>query len=102
MLSAMPPWPALGNIGAKSAEDVLIRALDIRVGNISKNAVVALGKLESEAAIPDLIAILEDQQIALDASTDALAKASARTKAATALGEIGGARAAEAVAETAC
>lgn len=89
---------ALGNIGAKAAEDVLIRALDIRVGNISKNAVVALGKLESEAAIPDLIAILEDKRIALDASTDALAKASARTKAATALGEIGGARATEAIA----
>ena len=90
---------ALGNIGDKSAEDVLIRALDIRVGNISKNAIVALGKLESETAIPKLIAILEDKQIALDASTDALAKASARTKAATALGEIGGARAAEAIAE---
>ena len=90
---------ALGNIGDKSAEDVLIRALDIRVGDISKNAIVALGKLESETAIPKLIAILEDKQIALDASTDALAKASARTKAATALGEIGGARAAEAIAE---
>ena len=90
---------ALGNIGDKSAEDVLIRALDIRVGNISKNAIVALGKLESETAIPKLIAILEDKQIALDASTDALAKASARTKAATALGEIGGMRAAEAIAE---
>ena len=89
---------ALGNIGDKSAEDVLIRALDIRVGDISKNAIVALGKLESEAAIPKLIAILEDKRIALDASTDALAKASARTKAATALGEIGGTRAAEAVA----
>ena len=89
---------ALGNIGDTSTEDVLIRALDIRVGDISKNAIVALGKLESEAAIPKLIAILEDKQIALDASTDALAKASARTKAATALGEIGGTRAAEAVA----
>ena len=89
---------ALGNIGDKSAEDVLIRALNIRVGNISKNAIVALGKLESEAAIPELVAILEDKQIALDASTDALAKASSRTKAATALGEIGGARAAEAIA----
>ena len=90
---------ALGNIGNKAAEDVLIRALDIRVGDISKNAVVALGKLESETAIPKLIAILEDKQIALDASTDALAKASSRTKAATALGEIGGARAAEAIAK---
>ena len=90
---------ALGNIGDKSAEDLLIRALDIRVGNISKNAIVALGKLESETSIPKLIAILEDKQIALNASTDALAKASARTKAATALGEIGGARAAEAIAE---
>ena len=89
---------ALGNIGSKTAEDVLIRALDIRVGDISKNAIVALGKLESETAVPKLIAILEDKQIALDASTDVLAKASARTKAATALGAIGGARAAEAIA----
>ena len=90
---------ALGNIGNKAAEAVLIRALDIRVGNISKNAIVALGKLESETAIPTLIAILEDKQIALDASTAALANASSRTKAAIALGEIGGARAAEAIAK---
>lgn len=88
---------ALGNIGNMAAEAVLIRALDARVGNISKNAVVALGQLKSEAAVPKLIAILEDKRVVLDASTDALAKASARTKAATALGEIGGARAAEAV-----
>ena len=88
---------ALGNIGDKTAEAVLIRALDIRVGDIAKNAIVALGKLESETAIPKLIAILEDKRVTLDTSTDALAKASARTKAATALGEIGGSRAAEAV-----
>ena len=90
---------ALGNIGNKAAEAVLIRALDVRVGNISKNAIVALGKLESETAIPKLIAILEDKQIPLDASTAALANASSRTKAATALGEIGGTRATEAIAE---
>ena len=88
---------ALGNIGDKTAEPVLIRALDIRVGNIAKNAIIALGKLESETAIPQLIAILENKRVTLDASTDALAKASARTKAATALGEIGGSRAAEAI-----
>ena len=88
---------ALGNIGNMAAEAVLMRALDVRIGNISKNAVVALGQLKSEAAVPALIAILEDKRIVLDANTDALAKASARTKAATALGEIGGARAAEAV-----
>ena len=89
---------ALGNIGDKTAEAVLIRALDIRIGNISKNAIIALGKLESQTAIPKLIAILEDKRIPLDASTAALANASARTKAAIALGEIGGTRAAEAVA----
>ena len=88
---------ALGNIGDKTAETVLIRALDIRIGDISKDAIIALGKLESEAALPKLIAILEDKRIPLDTSTDALAKASARTKAATALGEIGGTRAAEAL-----
>ncbi|MCY3720807.1 MAG: HEAT repeat domain-containing protein [Candidatus Poribacteria bacterium] len=88
---------ALGNIGNTAAEAVLMRALDVRIGDISKNAVVALGQLKSEAAVPALIAILEDKRVVLDASTDALAKASARTKAATALGEIGGTRAAEAV-----
>ena len=90
---------ALGNIGNIAAEAVLMRALDVRIGNISKNAIVALGKLKSEAAIPKLIAILEDKRIALDASTAALANASSRTKAAVALGEIGGTRAAEAIAE---
>ena len=88
---------ALGNIGDKTTEDVLIRALDIRVGNISKNAIGALGKLESKAAIPELIAILEDKSVVLDARTAVLANASARTKAALALGEIGGTRAAQAV-----
>ena len=88
---------ALGNIGDKTAEPVLIRALDIRVGNIANNAIIALGKLESETAIPKLIAILEDKRIPLDASTNALANASTRTKAAIALGEIGGSRAAEAL-----
>ena len=90
----------LGNIGNTSnteIQTVLLRALDSRIGNISKNAIIALGKLESKAAIPKLIAILEDKRIALNASTAVLANASARTKAAIALGEIGGARAAEAV-----
>ena len=90
----------LGNIGNTNnteIEAVLLRALDSRIGNISKNAIIALGKLESKAAIPKLIAILEDKRIALNASTAVLANASARTKAAIALGEIGGARAAEAV-----
>ncbi len=88
---------ALGNIGDKSAEDTLIRALDIRVGNIANNAIAALGQLESEAAIPRLIAILEDKGVPLDAGTAVLANASARTKAARALGTIGGTRAAEAL-----
>ncbi len=88
---------ALGNIGDKTAEAVLMKALDIRVGNIANNAIVALGQLKSEAALPKLIAILEDKRVPLDASTDALAKASARTKAAIALGEIGGELAAEAI-----
>ena len=88
---------ALGNIGDKSAEDLLVRALDIRVGNIANNAIIALGGLESEAAIPRLIAILEDKGIPLNAGTAALANASARTKAARALGTIGGPRAAEAL-----
>ena len=81
---------ALGNIGDKSAENLLIRALDIRVGNIANNAIIALGSLESEAAIPRLIAILEDKRIPLNAGTAVLANASTRTKAARALGTIGG------------
>ena len=88
---------ALGNIGDKTAEDVLIRAIDIRVGNIANNAMIALGKLESTTAVPRLIAILEDKRIPLNAGTAVLANASARTKAARALGNIGGARAAEAI-----
>ena len=88
---------ALGNIGDKTAEDVLIRSLDTRVGNIANNAMIALGKLESETAIPRLIAILEDKRIPLNPGTAALANASARTKAARALGTIGGTRAAEAI-----
>ena len=88
---------ALGNIGDKTAEPALIRALNIRVGDIAKNAIVALGKLESETAIPKLVAIFEDKRVTLDASTAKLANASARTKAALALGEIGGSRAAEAI-----
>ena len=88
---------ALGNIGDKTAEDVLIRALDIRVGNIANNAMIALGKLESTTAVPRLIAILEDKRIPLNAATAVLANASPRTKAARALGTIGGPRAAEAL-----
>ncbi|MDE0684375.1 MAG: HEAT repeat domain-containing protein [Candidatus Poribacteria bacterium] len=88
---------ALGNIGDKTAEDVLIRALDIRVGNMANNAMIALGKLESTTAIPRLIAMLEDKRIPLDAATAVLANASTRTKAARALGTIGGPRAAEAL-----
>ena len=81
---------ALGNIGDKTAEDVLIRALDIRVGNIANNAIIALGKLESKTAIPKLMAMLEDKKIPLNAGTAVLANASTRTKAARALGTIGG------------
>ena len=90
---------ALGNIEHQTAEPVLIRALDIRVGDIANNAIIALGKLKSETALPKLIAILEDKRIPLDASTNALANASTRIKAAIALGEISGARAAEALAK---
>ncbi|RKU17698.1 hypothetical protein C6503_10475 [Candidatus Poribacteria bacterium] len=88
---------ALGNIGDKTAEDVLIRALDVRIGNVANNAIIALGKLESTTAIPRLTAMLEDQRIPLNAGTAVLANASTRTKAARALGTIGGPRAAEAL-----
>ena len=89
---------ALGNIGDKSSEDLLIRSLDNRIGNIAKNAIVALGKLKSTTAVPQLITILEDKQIALNASTLLLTNASPRIKAAFALGQIGGSEAADALA----
>ena len=81
---------ALGNIGDQTSENLLLRAVDIRIGNISNNAIIALGKLESTKAVPKLIAILEDKQIPLDASTAILANTSPRMKAAVALGQIGG------------
>ena len=89
---------ALGNIGDMSSEDLLIRAIDIRIGTISNNAIIALGKLESTKAVPRLIAILEDKRIPLDASTLALANTSPRMKAAIALGQIGGIEATNALA----
>ena len=89
---------ALGNIGDKTSEDLLIRALNIRIGNIANNAIVALGKLESTTAVPQLITILEDKRVVLDASTLALANASPRIKAAGALGKIGGTEATNALA----
>ncbi len=89
---------ALGNIGDTASEDLFIRALDIRIGNISNNAITALGKLKSTKAVPRLIAILEDKRIPLDASTAALANASPRIKAAVALGAIEGTEATKALA----
>ena len=89
---------ALGNIGGTASEDLFIRAIDIRIGNISNNAIAALGKLKSTKAIPKLIAILENKRIPLDASTAALANASPRIKAAVALGAIEGVEATNALA----
>lgn len=81
---------ALGNIGDTASEDLLIRAIDIHIGNISINAITALGKLKSTKVVSKLIAILEDKRIPLDASTAVLANASPRIKAAIALGAIEG------------
>lgn len=89
---------ALGNIGDKASEDLFLRALDVRIGNISNNAITALGKLKSVKAVPRLIAILEDKRIPLDASTAVLANASPRIRAAVALGAIEGTEAANALA----
>lgn len=89
---------ALGNIGDMNSEDLLLRAVDIRIGNISNNAITALGRLESTNAVPRLIAILEDKRIPLDASTAVLANASPRIKAAVALAAIEGTAATEAIA----
>ena len=89
---------ALGNIGDKSSEELLLRALNNRIGNIRNNAILALGKLESTTAVPLLISILEDKRIPLDASTAVLANSSPRMKAAVALGQIGGEAAVNALA----
>ena len=88
---------ALGAIGDRSVEPQLLYALTTESGDTYNNAISALGKLKSTKAVPELIAILEDRSVPLDASTDELAKASARTKAAAALAEIGDQRAAEAL-----
>ena len=88
---------ALGAIGDKSAEPLLLYVLRTETGGIYNNAISALGKLKSAKAVPELIAILEDRGVSLDASTNDLAKASARVKAAAALAEIGDPRAAEAL-----
>ncbi|MCZ6677693.1 MAG: HEAT repeat domain-containing protein [Candidatus Poribacteria bacterium] len=88
---------ALGSIGGEQAEAVLLKTLRTETGDIYKNAITALGTLKSTKAVPELIAIFEDQSIELDASTEATAKLSARTKAAAALAEIEDQRAAEAI-----
>ena len=88
---------ALGAIGDRSVEPQLLYALTTESGDTYNNAISALGQLKSTKAVPELIAILEDRSVPLDASTDELAKASARTKAAAALAEIGDQRAAEAL-----
>lgn len=89
---------ALGNIRDKSTEDLLIRAIGNRIGNISNNAMIALGKLESIKAVPQLITIMDDESIPLDTSTAALANASPRIRATVALGAIGGTMAVTALA----
>ena len=90
---------ALGKIEDGRAEDLLIGVLDTETGDLYKRAIDALGKLKGRKAIPKLIEILEDRGQDLDASTEALAKVSARVRAALALGEIGDdPRSAEAIA----
>ena len=89
---------ALGLIGGEKAEAVLLDILetDTEKGDIFTNAVTGLGELKSTKAVPALIEILEDQSLELDARWDALAKLSARVKAAIALANIKDQRAAEA------
>ncbi|MYE89167.1 hypothetical protein F4X33_09260 [Candidatus Poribacteria bacterium] len=89
---------ALGLIGGEKAEAVLLDVLetDTERGAIFTNAVTGLGELKSTKAVPALIEILEDQSLELDARWDALAKLSARVKAAIALANIKDQRAAEA------
>ena len=88
---------ALGAIGDNSVESQLFYVLRTETGNTRNNAISALGKLKSTNAVPELISILEDRSEPLDASTGDLAKASARTKAAGSLAEIGDQRAAAAL-----
>ena len=89
---------ALGLIGGEKAEAVLLDILetDTERGAIFTNAVTGLGVLKSTKAVPTLIEILEDQSLELDARWDAVAKLSARVKAAIALANIKDQRAAEA------
>ena len=114
---------ALGLIGDKRAEAVLLNVLKTETGDIPDgitlntedsetvsgppyipiyipiygNAIMALGKLKSTAAVDELIKILEDQSLEMDHATDVTVKLSFRIKAADALAEIEDARAAEAL-----
>ena len=88
---------ALGLIGDKRAEPVLLNVLRTETGDIYGNAITALGKLKSTAAVDELIKILEDQSLEMDHATNVTVKLSFRIKAADALAEIKDARAAEAL-----
>jgi len=85
---------ALGQIGDKNAEDVLLELLNTRLGTakieltdriktLRENAIIALGKLEVTRAVPKLLDILEDK-----GKNEAIRKNSA-----TALARIGDERA---------
>ena len=98
LLNILTTETVFGKDKAKKPTGVPLEALRTEVETIYGNAITALGKLKSTKAVPELIAILEDRDVYLDASTGDLAKASARTKAAAALAEIGDQRAAEPIA----
>ena len=101
---------ALGAIGDKEAEDALLTILRTETGDVFTNAITALGTLKSRAAVPELIAILADQNLETYAipeetakpaadttAAEAAAKLSVRAKAAEALAKIEDARAADAI-----
>ncbi len=87
---------ALGLIGDKKVEAVILNVLRTEIGDIYTNAITALGQLKSTEVVPELIAILEDRSLDIDHATAATVKFSARIKAADALAEIEDDRAAEA------
>ena len=85
---------ALGAIGDTRVESMILDTLRTETGAIYNNAIAALGKLKSTAAVPELIAILETGVPAANVSITLIAITSPRMRAAAALAEIGDQRAA--------
>ena len=63
----------LGEIGSRKAENILFRALKDNYGHVRSSAAVAIAKVNTERAIPEIVNLLEDEfDDVRDAAVDAL------------------------------